>query len=189
MFFAWVCILYFNYENNSFVAADSGRKARTPLRWSLTNSRLKGDYPMTPRFSKFCAAGILFFGMTLAACDAPANDRKAEDLPAASATPDGNAGSVTSTSSLSEDSPGGEGVTAEEIPHSNVPPPSRAVFTDAACDFEDMVGKPVDEAALKKIGRPYRILKPDSMMTMDHSPERINVVHDKDMKVTRVWCG
>lgn len=72
--------------------------------------------------------------------------------------------------------------------HSDVPPPPRDVFVDSTCDFEAWVGKPVDETALKNTGRAYRILKPDDMMTMDHSPERINVEH-KDGKVTRVWCG
>ena len=91
--------------------------------------------------------------------------------------------------SMAEDSPAGEAVTEQEIPHSDVPPPSREVFTDADCDFEEWVGTQVDEAKVKEAGRPYRLLKPDSMMTMDHNPERVNVVHDDDMKITRVWCG
>jgi len=126
----------------------------------------------------------MFFGIALAACDAPAEDA---DLPQAASSQISE--SVTSDSSMGENSPAGEGVSAEEIPHSDVPPPSRAVFTDAECNFEDWVGKPVDEAAIKTTGRVYRILTPGSMMTMDHSPQRINVEHDKDMKVTRVWCG
>lgn len=91
--------------------------------------------------------------------------------------------------SMEEDSPGGEAVTEQELPHSDVPPPSREAFTDASCDFEEWVGQPVDEAAVKATGRIYRILKPDSMMTMDHNPERVNVVHGDDGIVTRVWCG
>lgn len=74
------------------------------------------------------------------------------------------------------------------IPHSDVPPPSRDTFVDAACDYEDWVGKPVDHSALKATGRPFRVLKPGDMMTMDHNPERINVEHD-DNVVTRIWCG
>lgn len=91
--------------------------------------------------------------------------------------------------SMGEESPAGEAVTEQELPQSDLPPPSREAFTDASCDFEAWVGQPVDEAAVKETGRVYRILKPDSMMTMDHNPERINVVHDDDGKVTRVWCG
>lgn len=136
------------------------------------------------RVSKISACVILFLGMILAACDGSAEDT---DLPQAASSQMSE--SVTSDSSMAQDSPAGEGVSAEEIPHSDVPPPSRAVFTDSECDFEDWVGKPVDEAAIKATGRPSRIMAPGSMMTMDHSPQRINVEHDKDMKVTRVWCG
>lgn len=91
--------------------------------------------------------------------------------------------------SMEQTSPGGEAVTEQELPHSDLPPPSREAFTDVSCDFEEWVGNPVDEAAVKETGRVYRILKPDSMMTMDHNPERINVVHDDGGIVTRVWCG
>jgi len=91
--------------------------------------------------------------------------------------------------SMAEESPAGEVVTEQELPHSDLPPPSREAFTDASCDFEEWVGKLVDEAAVKATGRIYRLLKPDSMMTMDHNPERINVVHGEDGVVTRVWCG
>lgn len=143
----------------------------------------------------------LCLGWPLAACDQSPAQKDAsaaeEALPAAAASTAPSAGEPLATdnasagSSMAEDSPAGEGVTAEEIPHSDVPPPSREVFTDADCDFEDWVGKPVGEVetAVKDTERPYRILTPDSVMTMDHSPDRINVVHDKDGKVTRVWCG
>ena len=62
-------------------------------------------------------------------------------------------------------------------------------MAEPACDFAQWVGKPVDVEAVKAIGRPYRILLPDSMVTMDYSAERINVVTDKDGIVTEVRCG
>lgn len=79
---------------------------------------------------------------------------------------------------------------AAETPQSDVPPPAREIFSDAACSFEEWVGTPLAEveAAAKETGRPVRVLTPDSMMIMDHAPDRINVVH-KDGNVTRVWCG
>lgn len=138
--------------------------------------------------SKSSFRSILFLGVFLTACDVPANDAPADDLPAVSAQTPAEADVDAPASSMDESSPGGEAVTEEEIPQSDVPPPPRAVFSDAACSFEAWVGQPVDEAAVKETGRPYRILTPDSMMTMDHNPERINVVHDGG-KVTRVWCG
>jgi hypothetical protein len=59
----------------------------------------------------------------------------------------------------------------------------------AACDFAAWIGKPVDESAVKATGRPYRILPPGAMMTMDHSPDRINVETDDAGIVVRVFCG
>lgn len=99
-----------------------------------------------------------------------------------------------STSSGSE---GGSAVTENELPPGEdvPPPPPREVFSmdgtaaEAACDFDAWVGQKVDMDTIEKTGRIYRILKPDSMMTMDHNPERVNVVHDDDMVVTKVWCG
>lgn len=139
-------------------------------------------------------------GAALAACDAPADEQAGVSQPEPQAgevvvEAPGASDSAPAISgdlgegSMGEESPKGEVVTEQELPQSDLPPPSREAFTDASCDFEAWVGQPVDEAAVKEMGRVYRILKPDSMMTMDHNPERINVVHDDDGKVTRVWCG
>lgn len=131
---------------------------------------------------------MLVFALSLlSACDnAPAGETKSAPEPAAVSAP----GTVEAPSSQTVGEAAGE---MSDIPdqtdvHSDVPPPSRDVFVDSACDFEGWIGKPVDEAAIKKAGRPYRILKPDDMMTMDHNPERINIEHDGG-KVVRIWCG
>ncbi|MBU0858539.1 MAG: hypothetical protein KJ667_01250 [Alphaproteobacteria bacterium] len=57
------------------------------------------------------------------------------------------------------------------------------------CEFGHWVGAPVNEAAVKEMGRPYRILPPGSMATMDYSPARINVETDEAGTVTKVSCG
>lgn len=154
--------------------------------------------PRTALILALCA------GSALAACDAPADEQAAvpqstEPQAGDAVVTEGAPGTTASSppaisgdldeSSMGEESPAGEAVTEEELPQSDLPPPSREAFTDSSCDFESWVGQPVDEAAVKETGRVYRILKPDSMMTMDHNPERLNVVHDDDGKVTRVWCG
>ncbi len=158
---------------------------------------MKISLPRTALVLALCA------GAALAACDAPADEQAAASQPEPSAgevtavegepgVSEGAPGAISgdlSDGSMGEESPAGEAVTEQELPQSDLPPPSREAFTDASCDFESWVGQPVDEAAVKETGRVYRILKPDSMMTMDHNPERINVVHDNDGKVTRVWCG
>lgn len=123
---------------------------------------------------------LMVFGALLAfalpACDAPAKE-------------EGIDGDVLSSPAMDEGaSEGGAGMAEEAAPTSDLPPPPRDVFHDASCDFEDWIGKPVDEAALRETGRPYRILKPGDMMTMDHNPDRINVEHDNGA-VIRVFCG
>ncbi len=140
---------------------------------------------MKSRFSKSVLSIFFAFGVALSACDAPANETAGEDA----AQAPGVAGDVTQAGSMEEGSPGGEAVTEEEIPTSDVPPPSREVFVTPECEFEEWVGKNVDEEGVKATGRKYRILKPGSMMTMDHNPQRINVEHDDNGIVTRVWCG
>jgi hypothetical protein len=55
--------------------------------------------------------------------------------------------------------------------------------------YPDWIGQEVDEEAIKETGKPYRILKPDSMATMDHSPDRINVMVDENNIVVEVRCG
>lgn len=83
----------------------------------------------------------------------------------------------------------GPGAATASPNESAMPPaPNPDVFKDASCDFEDWVGKALDEAAIKAEGRPHRILKPGDAVTMDHNPERINVEHENGA-VTRVWCG
>jgi hypothetical protein len=43
--------------------------------------------------------------------------------------------------------------------------------------------------ALKGAKRPYRVLKPGDMMTMDHAPARVNFDLNDAGTITRVWCG
>ena len=60
------------------------------------------------------------------------------------------------------------------------------------CNFDALVGLPMSEKITEKtksIGRVYRILLPDAMMTMDHSARRINFDINNDGIIIRVWCG
>lgn len=58
-----------------------------------------------------------------------------------------------------------------------------------ACDFAAWVGQPVNEDAVKALGRPFRVLKPGDAATMDFSAERININTDDAGVVTSVTCG
>ncbi len=136
------------------------------------------------------AAAVLL----LAACDQPAEQQtdslaEGNSPPAASSMPEAPAVEAATT----EAQGGTNGEAAESPddipPTSDVPPPSREVFADAECNFEDWVGKPVDEEAVKATGRKYRIMTPEQPATMDFNQERINVIHDDGGKVVRVFCG
>jgi hypothetical protein len=149
---------------------------------------------MKTRFSRFALFGLFVFGPMLPACDGSAENPPVQEeaveegLPRVAVEPVAEPvdAPLPSTDAAS---PGGAAVTEEELPYSDVPPPSREVFKDAACNFEGWIGRKVDEAAVKATGRPYRILEPGAMMTMDHNPKRINVEHDGKGTVKRVWCG
>lgn len=70
--------------------------------------------------------------------------------------------------------------------------PDDEPVSETGCDFSDWVGLEVSEEmqkAIKDAKRPFRILPPGSMMTMDHNPERVNFDLDNAGTITRVWCG
>lgn len=61
---------------------------------------------------------------------------------------------------------------------------------EVVCNYpEEWIGKPVDEEAVKDVAKAYRILGPNSMATMDYSPDRLNVRTDEDGIVLEVTCG
>lgn len=62
-------------------------------------------------------------------------------------------------------------------------------IAEAECNFNEWVGQSVNEDTVKATGRPYRILGPNAMATMDFSPQRINVMIDDANIVTAVRCG
>lgn len=63
------------------------------------------------------------------------------------------------------------------------------VMGEAACNYQDWVGKTVDEQSIKATGRPYRILGLNAAATMDFNPERINIIVDDKNIVMVVRCG
>lgn len=56
--------------------------------------------------------------------------------------------------------------------------------------YVEWTGKNINEIDLSVLGdRPHRIIKPDSMVTMDYIPDRLNInVTDKDIILTQE-CG
>ncbi len=85
---------------------------------------------------------------------------------------------------------GYEGPVGMEFPpyDAEIPPVTEA----PPCEFGEWIGKKADsrlEQAMKALNRPYRILPPNSMMTQDFSPGRVNFETDAKGVVTNAWCG
>ncbi|MEM6811786.1 MAG: hypothetical protein AAF549_04890 [Pseudomonadota bacterium] len=57
------------------------------------------------------------------------------------------------------------------------------------CNFEDWVGRILDEKAVEATRRPYRIVRKDMPMTEEYIYNRINVFVDDDDIVESVTCG
>lgn len=60
---------------------------------------------------------------------------------------------------------------------------------DACGSYIEMIGHPVSESKFRKTGKKYRILPPNSMMTYDYNPKRINVHVDETGIIEDVVCG
>ncbi len=74
------------------------------------------------------------------------------------------------------------------------PPPPRAEGACHADRVEKLVGTVLTDAAAdharRRAGaRTMRVLPPDSMMTMDFRPDRLNIFLGPDKLVTKVNCG
>ena len=62
----------------------------------------------------------------------------------------------------------------------------------SACDTEALagyVGAGREVLSGVRFAVPVRWIVPDSMITMDYNPERINFVLDADDVITRIYCG
>jgi hypothetical protein len=57
------------------------------------------------------------------------------------------------------------------------------------CSFpEEWIGAEVDEESIKSMGREYRIILPDTAVTEDYRPDRLNIYIKEDRTVTEVRC-
>jgi Peptidase inhibitor I78 family len=57
-----------------------------------------------------------------------------------------------------------------------------------ADQVQDLIGQPVDESR-DRLAPEARIIPPNSPITQDYRPDRLNVDLDKDGIITRIWCG
>lgn len=60
------------------------------------------------------------------------------------------------------------------------------------CDealFQQLVGQDIGVVDGIETPEDTRVLADDAVMTMDHVPERLNIGHQNDGQIVRVWCG
>lgn len=58
-----------------------------------------------------------------------------------------------------------------------------------ASDLTYMVGKRAAEIDVSDTAETVRVIAPDSAVTMDHRPDRLNVHVDDDGVITKLTCG
>lgn len=69
----------------------------------------------------------------------------------------------------------------------NLPP--AAEDTCGAAGFANLIGQPREAAEAAPLPANARIVGPDDAVTMDFSPERLNVLLDTNNLVDRLTCG
>jgi len=55
--------------------------------------------------------------------------------------------------------------------------------------LQALVGGPVTAFTAPPQARAVRVIGPDMAVTMDYRPDRLNVEHDKDQVIQRIYCG
>ncbi len=61
--------------------------------------------------------------------------------------------------------------------------------TCVAARHQALIGRPIDEIDTAALPRPLRVYPAGSRVTMDHRPERMNVVVGRNGRVVKVRCG
>ena len=62
----------------------------------------------------------------------------------------------------------------------------------AACDaaaYRHLLGQPVAALERQSLPRPVRLIGPDTAVTMDHDPGRLNVRYDERGLISELFCG
>lgn len=73
-----------------------------------------------------------------------------------------------------------------------LPPGGPSLPPDDACGasgLQDLVGQSTSVLAAMTFPAPMRVIKPGMAVTMDYSPERLNLDVDAAEIITRVYCG
>jgi hypothetical protein len=67
--------------------------------------------------------------------------------------------------------------------------PGAAEDTCGARKLSAFIGKPITSPGVPPASREVRHVAPDSVITMDFSPQRLNIKTDKDGIIRQIQCG
>jgi len=71
-------------------------------------------------------------------------------------------------------------------------PEDGAAAREDTCGADDLIaliGTAQSDHDFANPERPHRIIAPNSAVTLDHRPDRLNVDLDEAGRITRFWCG
>ena len=69
------------------------------------------------------------------------------------------------------------------------PDPAGGVNQCGALDLQFLVGGPASALNTMRFNKPVRVIYPDTAVTMDFNPERLNFEVDRMGRISRVSCG
>lgn len=78
------------------------------------------------------------------------------------------------------------------VPEPVAPPLIDPLTTENACgadDLQGLVGQSASVLATMRFGQTVRVIRPGMGVTMDFSPQRLNIEVDADEVITRISCG
>ena len=76
-----------------------------------------------------------------------------------------------------------------EGPGGGYPGPGGGVNQCGALDLQFLVGGPASALNTMRFNKPVRVIYPDTAVTMDFNPERLNFEVDRMGRILRVRCG
>lgn len=73
---------------------------------------------------------------------------------------------------------------------SETPDPAPDMFASCGAeDLQSLTGQPLAQFQGHPDADATRVIAPGMAVTMDHRPDRLNVEHDEDLVITRIYCG
>ncbi|MDD7970373.1 I78 family peptidase inhibitor [Roseinatronobacter alkalisoli] len=70
--------------------------------------------------------------------------------------------------------------------------PDPAPDMEASCgadDLQSLISQPLAQFQGHPDAEATRVIAPGTAVTMDFRPDRLNVEHDADLIITRIYCG